>query len=1001
MRTAHGSALAILLVGLATAPCRASRIALKIDPTSRFRPGAVTVTVKLTNLGDEPARLVWTEALVGQSSARSEPVESLGVNETTVATLEVEKTPPDPGIYTIVIKAHGTDMKGHPFTALKSIPLIAAVPDENEKEIITHLSILRLKKEGETVLHVSAPPDTGIQGTATLILPDALSCPNPTHDINIDPGGAADIPFRVHKRFARPRSRYLVLAVVDYSYNGRHRSTVAQGSVSIEPHPEPFAPEHRKTWLTTIAVLFAVFIAAQFVRRPAVRPALTSGIETAVAVVLLLCITVFLFHHIPPALLVSDTVTVGGDTPAHNYMASHLRENLFEHGRVVSWSNDWWCGFPMFQFYFCLPYLLMAFLSLVMPLTVALKIVSVAGILLLPWAAWLAGRIMRLPKPAPALLAVATLPVLFDPSNTMWGVNIYSTLAGMIANSISFPLMILFLACAVRDTEDGKFRLRTCFLLAAVAASHFFTLIIACIAVMVIPFLHGRGRILSSITVLIRECGLGLLLMSWWFVPLAVKHQYSVDFGVNWPDTLLPRIAQGYLPLVASCVAVVALAVAVAWRWAFLGIVSHILLASSLLFLFGYESICRVFQNIRFWPFMTYSVFAMGALIVAAACRRAKARPLAVAALLLLTMLYGTDQPNHVRSWAEWNYEGLQGKARWPVFGELLIPRLRDTPGRLANDLHPDNDSLGSSRIFECVPCMIDKPVLEGGIVNSAAGSIYSYYVQGETSENTAGFPNIVQPTTFNFTNATRHLALFNVKHFIARWEGTKKALTESTDWRLLGECQGWELHELTTHNGSYVFVPRNDPVPVRLEPRGTPGREWKEAGLEWMYNITSVDQHYILIMPGQEPPEGTTAINQQQFVAEIRPARGEKKPSPPPPAEGIAADVTITDETVSNHSISFRTSSPGRPHIIKCTYYPNWKIKGAKQVYMVTPCFMLVYPDAEEVELYYGYTLSDNIGRAISGLAALLVVAVLLCRLRRRAKAARQEAAPEQKDQE
>jgi hypothetical protein len=47
----------------------------------------------------------------------------------------------------------------------------------------------------------------------------------------------------------------------------------------------------------------------------------------------------------------------------------------------------------------------------------------------------------------------------------------------------------------------------------------------------------------------------------------------------------------------------------------------------------------------------------------------------------------------------------------------------------------------------------------------------------------------------------------------------------------------------------------------------------------------------------------------------------------------------------------------------------------GAKRVYLVTPDFMLVYPEQEEVELYYGYTLSDNVGRGLSALGLVILI--------------------------
>ena len=66
-------------------------------------------------------------------------------------------------------------------------------------------------------------------------------------------------------------------------------------------------------------------------------------------------LTAFILLHIPPGMLLSDTLTVGGDTPAHSYLAGLMQRNLAS-GRLTGWGQGWWCGFPAFQFYFVLPY---------------------------------------------------------------------------------------------------------------------------------------------------------------------------------------------------------------------------------------------------------------------------------------------------------------------------------------------------------------------------------------------------------------------------------------------------------------------------------------------------------------------------------------------------------------------------------------------------------------------------------------------------------------------
>ena len=98
MKTAYVLALTVLLAWVVPARCAAARIALKIEPSSSFRPGAATVTAKLTNLGDEPAHQVWVEARLGERGERSPAVESLGVGETTLARISLGQIPPNPGI---------------------------------------------------------------------------------------------------------------------------------------------------------------------------------------------------------------------------------------------------------------------------------------------------------------------------------------------------------------------------------------------------------------------------------------------------------------------------------------------------------------------------------------------------------------------------------------------------------------------------------------------------------------------------------------------------------------------------------------------------------------------------------------------------------------------------------------------------------------------------------------------------------------------------------------
>ena len=97
---------------------------------------------------------------------------------------------------------------------------------------------------------------------------------------------------------------------------------------------------------------------------------------------------------------------------------------------------------------------------------------------------------------------------------------------------------------------------------------------------------------------------------------------------------------------------------------------------------------------------------------------------------------------------------------------------------------------------------------------------------------------------------------------------------------------------------------------------------------------------------------------------------------SPTPPAR-------IT-ETISPFEIKFNTPRIGVPHIIKVSYFPNWKVSGADAIYPVSPGFMLVIPSRNEVTLTYGRVPADILG-IIFTLAGFIICIAAMCGVWRR----------------
>src|SRR5207248_1531867 len=200
-------------------------------------------------------------------------------------------------------------------------------------------------------------------------------------------------------------------------------------------------------------------------RRPWSATTIITGVVVALA-------ALYIFWQLRPDLLFAKTTPAGGDMGAHVWGPNYLRDHLLPHGRVSGWAPDWYAGFPFLTFYFPLPSLVIALASFVIPYGVAFKLVSVSGLIGLPVAAYLFGRLSGMRFPGPALLGLAMVPFVFDRAWTIYGGNVASTLAGEFSFTISLCFGLVFLGMLARGLDTGKGRALTAVLLAATALSH-------------------------------------------------------------------------------------------------------------------------------------------------------------------------------------------------------------------------------------------------------------------------------------------------------------------------------------------------------------------------------------------------------------------------------------------------------------------------------------------------------------------------------------------------
>ena len=172
----------------------------------------------------------------------------------------------------------------------------------------------------------------------------------------------------------------------------------------------------------------------------------------AAMVASVIVVTIWSLH---PNLVFSSSLLTGGDTGSHLAMPAYIKStgNVFN---FTPWDPGWFAGFPAYTYYFVLPDILATFASYVIGFAVAFKLATILGSVLMPITAYAMGRLFRAPRPIPVALAMATLPFLFDASFTIDGGNLFSTMAGEYAFSLSLALALLTIGLFARGVRTGK-----------------------------------------------------------------------------------------------------------------------------------------------------------------------------------------------------------------------------------------------------------------------------------------------------------------------------------------------------------------------------------------------------------------------------------------------------------------------------------------------------------------------------------------------------------------
>ena len=729
------------------------------------------------------------------------------------------------------------------------------------------------------------------------------------------------------------------------------------------------------------------------------------------------------FNPLWPArdLVFDDTTPTGGDFGAHVWGPAYLRDHLLPSFRFNGWTMDWYAGMPAYRFYMVLPAFAILIADVVLPYGVAMKLVSVLGLITLPAACWAFGRLADFRYPMPELFAFAGLAFALDESFSIYGGNLLSTMAGEFSFSIALSLSILALGVFARGLRTGQYRVWASVLIAAACVSHGIVLIFTVVALIVFALIWiDRTRLVYTLTVGITS----LLLIMWWTGPFLLGHEFMTDmkYGArtDWWAMFFPLTPP--LDFVITGLAIFGFVMSIVRRHlngAALGVIGLALAAGVYLAKDSLPFI-GLLWNPRLLPFLylvRYFMMMVGVVelltLVANAVRDRRALSTAsvreatafavvsgLAVLVVVGFMYqklpwdddaavqadgstryawgpftgtATKEKGKGNGWAAYNFRGYEGRDQYYTEYHQVVTTMAsigDDPelgcGRALWENSADNGLYGTTMALMLLPFWTDGCIgsMEGLFFEASGTTPYHFLATGAMSKQSSNPVRELRYVNNDAEIGVRHLQDLGVRYVMVRTPEAKAEAAVQPELTYLATSEPWEIYLV---QNSDIVVPLDvQPVVVRDRLGDGAGalddrERHLETGASWFQHPEEWGA-----MPADGGPESWQRVDVQPDLSR-RVVEGDPGgPNvdivlPSQPIEPVALPaVAVSNVEIDAQAISFDVDQVGVPVLVRVSYFPNWSVSGADGPWRIGPNMMVVVPRDTSVELTYGRSATD-----------------------------------------
>ena len=689
-------------------------------------------------------------------------------------------------------------------------------------------------------------------------------------------------------------------------------------------------------------------------------------------------------------LVFSELLPTGGDMGAHIVPTKFFVTELFNNFKISGWSQDWFAGYPVYYFYFPLPPIITSLLNFLFPFSISFKtMVLISQVLLVISIEML----MRKNSKEFSFYGFGVgLLYLLTESFTIFGGNLASSLAGQY----SFTYSIAFANLAIFYLIKSKHRYSIEFaslLIGLAVLSHLIPFIIY-LPIFSFHFLKNDKKTHKKISAF-----LFFLFIS---IRFSISLFLNLEFTTNMTYTpytqLSDLVKSDILPFAIGSVIYIISSRRKTSLKAISGFEIYLLSISIYLFFYGPESalwngrivpffnlgIIILFFNLLHFDIknLTKKIQGKYPLILFILCINSYfmylyfskwgntylTTTISIILIVLIMFLISINSENfliyttlvsltfgtlsYLPHWLNWNFSGYESKNNWADITSLYEGLNTLEPGRIMWEPNSDLNKYGTPMVLMTIPMFTNHQSVEGLYFDSSITTPFHFLTVSGLAERPSNPVGGLTYINGEFDKGFRLMEELGVDYFIAYTASIKDRANMNENFNFLFSNEVFNVYSINTkkvelvEDNLYLF---ESPIFYDRLMNAVLREGSEQSFFEVAYESFKDELNYKIIENYDKSITDSTDSN---------------------------TELLISDLNIQNELITFKTNKPDQLHLIKVSYFPNWKIKNGYGPFRISPSFMAVVPKDELVEIEFE---TSNVEKALNYLSIFSLFGALI----------------------